>query len=115
MSALDRSDAPREGVAPDLLTVREAMVVLRIGRTTLYEQAGEFLASDGVAGIPVVKIGKQLRFPRVALEELIGYPISWPPIDTTSSDEAEPVADDASRHCSTRAERRTDSPRLFSV
>jgi hypothetical protein len=40
---------------------------------------------EGVAGIPVVKIGKQLRFPRITLEELIGSPISWPPIDTTSS------------------------------
>ncbi len=56
--------------APDLLTPREAMAVLRIGRTTLYAEARRFAESDGAVGIPNVEVGGQRRFPRVALEQL---------------------------------------------
>ncbi len=66
---------------PDLLTVEEAARVLRIGRSAAYELAGRFLASGGSDGIPAVRIGRLLRVPRVALEQLMGTPISdIPPV-----------------------------------
>lgn len=57
---------------PALLTVSEAARVLRIGRTTAYALAARFEATGGLEGLPVVRIGKQLRVPTVRLEELAG-------------------------------------------
>ena len=51
--------------APDFLTVEEAAAVLRIGRSKAYELAREYLATDGASGMPVIRLGKQLRVPRV--------------------------------------------------
>lgn len=65
--------------APDFLTVEEAARVVRIGRTTAYDLARQFLATGGREGLPVVRFGKQLRVPRCRLEEALGGPISWPP------------------------------------
>jgi len=70
--------------APDLFTVTEAAVVLRIGRTTAYELARRDLATGGGEGLGVVRIGGQLRIPRVALERIIGGPVTTP---TSSDDE----------------------------
>jgi hypothetical protein len=63
---------------PDFLTVEEAAGVVRIGRTAAYRLARHYLATSGAAGLPVVRYGKQLRVPRVKLEEALGGPISWP-------------------------------------
>jgi Helix-turn-helix domain len=63
---------------PDFLTVDEAAAILRIGRTAAYALAREYLATDGVSGLPVVRFGRLLRVPRVKLEALIGGPITWP-------------------------------------
>ena len=63
---------------PELLTVTEAAVVLRIGRTTAYELARRDLATGGGEGLGVIRVGGQLRVPRVALERLIGAPIDTP-------------------------------------
>ena len=63
---------------PDLFTVSEAAVVLRIGRTTAYDLARRDLATSGGEGLEVRRIGGQLRIPRSALERLAGGPISWP-------------------------------------
>ena len=49
--------------APPLLTAEEAMLVLRIGRSNVYESANRFLATGGEDGIPCVRVGRQLRFP----------------------------------------------------
>lgn len=68
------SDDPDSGGPPDLLTVDEAAAVLRIGRTAAYELARR---PDG-DGLPTVRVGRQLRVPRVRLEELVGAPITWP-------------------------------------
>jgi excisionase family DNA binding protein len=57
---------PRETSA-DVLTIREVARVLRIGRNLAYEaaQRGE---------LPVVRIGRRLLVPRLALERLLaGY------------------------------------------
>jgi hypothetical protein len=63
---------------PDFLTIEEAAVILRIGRTAAYALAREYLASNGRSGLPVVRFGRLLRVPRVKLEALIGGPITWP-------------------------------------
>ena len=64
--------------SPDLFTVTEAAVVLRIGRTTAYELARRDLATGGGEGLGVIRVGGQLRVPRAALERLIGAPIETP-------------------------------------
>lgn len=55
---------------PLLLTVAEAAEVLRIGRTTAYALAEEYELTQGRAGLPVVRLGRQFRVPRAALAEL---------------------------------------------
>ena len=89
------------GVAPDMLTVEEAARVMRIGRSAAYQLAREYLATEGTSGIPVMRIGGQLRVPRHMLEEYIGGPITWPipdapvddaPVDEISAGTVEPVA-----------------------
>ena len=59
-------------VAPEalVLTVEEAAQILRIGRSFAYQQARLYLATGGVAGMPVVQIGALFRVPRWALLEL---------------------------------------------
>ena len=64
------------GPLPDFLTVEEAAAVLRIGRTGAYELARQFIRTDGGAGLPVIRIGKQLRVPRAALERWHGGPLT---------------------------------------
>jgi hypothetical protein len=66
----------RANTVPDFLRVEEAARVLRIGRTSAYELAREFLVTGGASGLPVVRIGRQLRVPRRRLEDLAGGPIS---------------------------------------
>ena len=67
-----------DSTVPDFLRVEEAARVLRIGRTAAYELAREFLATAGKSGLPVVRVGRQLRVPRHHLEVLAGGPVSWP-------------------------------------
>jgi len=73
-----RAEAHTDAPAPDLLTVEEAAGVLRIGRTTAYQLAREYLASNGRHGLPVTRWGKQLRVSRPRLEQTLGGPITWP-------------------------------------
>ena len=56
--------------AAPLLTVEEAAGVLRIGRSLAYQLAGEYDATGGVSGLPVIRLGGCLRVPRWALLEL---------------------------------------------
>ncbi len=64
---------------PDFFRIEEAAAIPRIGRTAAYGQAHQFLASQGTSGLPVVRVGKQLRVPRWQLERMLGGPITWPP------------------------------------
>jgi hypothetical protein len=63
---------------PDFFTVVEAARVLRIGRTAAYEQSKVYRATEGAAGLPVVKMGTRLLVPRHQLELLAGGPLSEP-------------------------------------
>ena len=56
---------------PLLLTVEEAAGVFRISRSLAYELARQYEASDGRAGLPVLRLGSCLRVPRWALAELV--------------------------------------------
>jgi excisionase family DNA binding protein len=69
---------PTTGTAPDLLTVEEAGRVLRVGRTTAYAEVRRWFAAGGAAGLPAVRVGRQVRVPRRELEDRIGTPITWP-------------------------------------
>jgi hypothetical protein len=65
-------------VVPDFFTLPEAGRILRIGRNSAYKAATEFERTGGVSGLPFVKVGKLKRVPRLALEKLLGGPITWP-------------------------------------
>src|SRR5438105_15708406 len=76
---------------PDLLTVEEAAELVRIGRTAAYQLARQYLATDGAQGMPVRRIGRQLRVPRDLLEAWVGTalrqraPEPAPPVATAKS------------------------------
>jgi excisionase family DNA binding protein len=59
-------------LVPDLLTVMEAAGVLRVGRTTAYDLVDKYFTTDGGDGMPCLRVGGQLRAPRVLLEEWLG-------------------------------------------
>jgi hypothetical protein len=59
---------------PAVLTVEEAAHVLRIGRAAAYEQARRYRATGGREGLPVIELGRSLRVPRQALEDLLNHP-----------------------------------------
>jgi len=115
------SDTTVEVRVPDLLTVMEAGAVARISRTTAYELAHKFLATNGEAGMPVKRVGGQLRVPRHLFEEWIGTAItSWPPVDTDNDDLTAIAVNDApitSVTSTTPSPRSstTPQPQLFSV
>jgi excisionase family DNA binding protein len=56
---------------PQTLTVEEAAKVLRIGRTAAYALAREWRATSGRSGLPVLELGRTLRVPRHALEQML--------------------------------------------
>ena len=75
----DVATRPNITVGPDLLTVEEAALILRISRTTAYKEVRRYRATDGREGIPVILVGGLLRVPRVRLEKMIGGPVHLPP------------------------------------
>jgi len=66
---------------PAVLTVAEVRRVLRISRTKTYEQANAYLDTGGQHGIPCVRVGTSLRFPRLLLEQYIEQPITVAQLD----------------------------------
>ena len=113
--------APLAGpVVPDLLKVMEAAAWLRVGRTSAYELAQEYLATDGASGMPTCRVGGQLRVPRQLFEEWIGIPISsWPPPELPVDDDPEPLARPVPVQPTLRPRRRStaaaDAPQLFTA
>jgi hypothetical protein len=69
---------------PAVLTVAEVRRVLRISRTKTYEQANAYLDTGGADGIPCVRVGTSLRFPRLLLEKYIEQPITVAQLDATN-------------------------------
>lgn len=98
---------------PDFLSVREAAQVLRIGRTCAYAQAREFVRTAGGSGLPVVRVGRLFRVPRVALEDLLGGPLTWPIEPHSPADDA--VELKRPTHKRVAGARRDDAVRLFPV
>jgi hypothetical protein len=80
---------------PEYLTVPEVMARLRLGRTTVYEQARLYLATGGAEGIPCRRFGRSLRFPAAAFDT--------PGADSSADRRAEVVdlTDVRRRHAST--------------
>jgi excisionase family DNA binding protein len=78
--------APPTAGLPNFLTVVEAARLLRIGRTSAYQLAQQWCDTDGQKGLPVVRVGRQLRVPRRALEHLAGGELTaasgWSPEST---------------------------------
>jgi excisionase family DNA binding protein len=106
-------------VVPDLLTVMEAAGVLRVGRTTAYDLVGKFLATEGADGMPCIRVGGQLRVPRVLFEEWLGFRITvWPPLEAPDDDDVAfvaPVTVDPVPATRRRSKTAAQSSRLFSV
>jgi excisionase family DNA binding protein len=91
---------------PDFLTVDEAARIVRIGRTTAYDIARLYEATSGADGLPVIRVGKQLRVPRCRLEDWLGGPITWP----VACDEPETVSTStASKPAPPRSRRRASN------
>ena len=87
----------------EFLTAAEVMERLRLGRTTVYQQARLFLATGGAEGIPCRRYGRSLRFPAAELEAMTGDPHAVTPAASKADDLAE-----ARAHKPARAARRTD-------
>jgi excisionase family DNA binding protein len=58
------------------LRVEEAARVLRISRASAYALTRRFLETDGREGLPAVRVGRSVRVPRAALEEMANTPAS---------------------------------------
>jgi Helix-turn-helix domain len=105
---------PTTGTAPDLLTVEEAARVLRVARTTAYADVRRWFATGGADGLAAVRVRRQLRVPRRALEERIGGPITWPIPDepVTATTPAPVTAIDTRPRPSRRRRSRSAQPTL---
>jgi hypothetical protein len=77
---------------PEFLTIEEAAAILRIGRTAAYALGREYLATDGLSGMPVIRFGRLLRVPRAKLEAMLGGPITWPLTTATAASTAVPMS-----------------------
>lgn len=62
---------------PELLTITEAAMLLRISRTTAYAEAKRFELTGGREGLPCIRVARSLRTPRDKLRELIAGSATW--------------------------------------
>jgi hypothetical protein len=100
----------------EFLTAAEVMERLRLGRTTVYQQARLFLATGGAEGIPCRRYGRSLRFPAAELEAMGSEPRAVPPraakvVDIAEARQHAPTPPTnppprATRHTSRRTRRR---------
>jgi hypothetical protein len=112
---------PNTSNAPAVLKISEVIIVMRISRTAAYEGARNFLDTDGADGIPCVRVGRSIRFPRLLLEQYLKQPITADqlngPYDATDTDPPTTAPTSRARTTSPTATRSTNSthPRLFSA
>ena len=59
-----------KSVEPAFVRVREAALILGISKSAAYELANAWLATEGRAGLPAVRLGRCILVPRAALERL---------------------------------------------
>lgn len=59
-----------KSVEPAFVRVRDAALILGISKSAAYEQANAWLATEGQAGLPAVRMGRCILVPRAALERL---------------------------------------------
>jgi hypothetical protein len=52
------------------LRVEDAAQLLCISRTSAYALANQWLSTNGLEGLPAVRIGRSIRIPAVALDRL---------------------------------------------
>lgn len=58
---------------PPFLRAEQVEEITQLGRSQIYKQAARFLESSGQEGLPVVRFGRCLRFPKAALLDFAGY------------------------------------------
>lgn len=111
---------PNTTLAPAVLKIGEIIIVMRISRTAAYEGARNFLRTDGADGIPCVRVGRSIRFPRLLLEQYLKQPITADQLtdthEPTDTDTDPPITTTTSRTRTTSptTTRTTNtSPRLF--
>lgn len=98
---------------PVFLKVEEAACILRISRTSAYELANQWLASGGRVGLPVVRLGRSLRVPRKAIEDMIGADLSEASLSGgPNGGTTQDTAEKPTKHTS-RRRRNTDQLDLF--
>ena len=56
----------------EVLTVDEAASILRISRNAAYALAREWRATGGQSGLPCFELGRCIRVPRSALDQMLG-------------------------------------------
>ena len=61
---------------PELLTVEEAAVFLRVSRGVGYQLARRFCDTNGQEGLPVVRVDRQLRVSKRQIERLLNGQLS---------------------------------------
>lgn len=60
-----------ETVDNEVLTIDEAARVLRISRNAAYALARQWRITDGRTGLPCIELGRTIRVPRTALDQLL--------------------------------------------
>jgi hypothetical protein len=96
----------------EFLTAVEVMELLRLGRTTVYQQARLFLATGGTDGIPCRRYGRSLRFPATDVEAMVAGPHTVRPpaakvVDLIGGRQSTPTPPPEPRSRSTRRRART--------
>jgi len=63
----------------EMLTAKQVMARLKLGRTTVYGLGRRYLETGGAEGLPCRKIGRALRFPADEVDEWMSAPPVAPP------------------------------------
>ena len=65
--------------AAEVLTIEEAASILRIGRNAAYALARQWRVTGGREGLPCIELGRTLRVPRAALQQLLDGAVTAAP------------------------------------